>query len=396
MPNESNISLYPLTIGLVISTASLWDAVQAELRGLPVRVVMETPGVEDIVTLIEKVSRSKPDVILLDPSTAESHLGELIGQLKSTIAKPYVVVIRETASPELILSAIRAGASEYLYPPLTSSLREMLERVSAERRQKNGTADSQTGKVVGFLSVKGGCGATTIACHSALEVAELTDKPTLLADMDFAAGLVGVLMKTQSRYSIFDAMSNVQRLDPSYWRGLVSNGFKGLEIISATQSELPRRAATPHEVKHVLRFMRGNYGWVLLDLGHGLEAPTLSAVEDVDILMLISTLEIPALQQAKHILHQLQSAGIPREKVRLVLNRIPRKAELGPEDVEGALATPIYATIPNDYGSLERAYSEGKLLDEGNQVRQAIRRLSGRFAEVQTEAKRRKLGFLGL
>ena len=55
----------------------------------------------------------------------------------------------------------------------------------------------------------------------------------LLADLDVSAGMVAFLMKSVSPYSVADALNNVDRLDSSYWKALVSNGIPGLEVISA-------------------------------------------------------------------------------------------------------------------------------------------------------------------
>ena len=60
--------MYPLTIGLVISTSRLWEEAQSALREMPVRIVMEQAAIQDVSTFLEKIERFHPDVILLDPT----------------------------------------------------------------------------------------------------------------------------------------------------------------------------------------------------------------------------------------------------------------------------------------------------------------------------------------
>jgi Flp pilus assembly CpaE family ATPase len=74
-----------------------------------------------------------------------------------------------------------------------------------------------------------------------------------------------------------------------------------------------------------------------------------------------------------------------------VLNRLSRRVELAPAEIERALDMEIYATLPNEYGALERAFTEGRLLPENNHLRAAIGRLMQSLAGLEPagESKRR-------
>lgn len=388
--------MQPLTLVTVISTSSLWEEAQAELQQLPVRVGLELAAIEDPVGFFSKVEQIRPDVVLLDPSRISDGLPDIIRQIRNTSSAPSVVIICDKADPNDIISAIRAGAHEYVYPPVAKNLREALDRISHDRAESASRSSSKGGRNIGFLSVKGGCGATTLACHAATDIARLSGKDTLLADFDFASGLIRVLMQARSRYSILDAVNNVQRLDPSYWQGLISNGYQGLEIIAGTGGDLLRQLPAGHDIRHVLRFVRGQYDFTVADLGHGLEPHTLAAIEELDSLVLVSTMEMPALQQAKALFRFIRDAGFPRDKVHFVLNRIPRRGEISPADIESVLSAEVYAVVPNDFKALDLAYSNGRLLPEDHAVRQAIARFSAKLAGVQPEENKRKFKLFGI
>lgn len=388
--------MQPLTIGLAISSPSLWDEAQAELQSLPVRVVMEhAGGINDPLTFVEKVDRFRPDVLLLEPTHAASNLTDLIPSLKAVASAPAIIIVRETATPEDILRALRAGANEYLYSPLAGNLNDALERL-ARSRAASDTGAARAGHLIGILSVKGGCGATTIACHSAVELARLSGQDVLLADFDLSAGLIRILMHVKSRYSILDALHNTQRLDPSFWRALVSNGYKGVEVIAGSSSECLKEHPKPHEIRQVVRFARSQYQNVVADLGAGLDPAVLSVLEDVDELILVSTPEMPALQMTKLLMHHLIGAGFRKERVRLVINRMSRRVELSPEEIESSLGVSIFATLPNDYAALDQAYSSGALLPEKNHLRDEIRRLIRRVTGAGQEEVRRKFSLFSL
>ncbi len=192
---------------------------------------------------LEKIQRLGADVVFLDMSTIMENLPELARQIKTVPGAPEIIAIHPGSDPKTILHAVRSGAREYLYPPLSPTLEQALERIAEERQQKQETS-RPGGRTLGFVSAKGGCGATTLACHTALELHRQTGHETLLMDLDLSAGLIRLLMKSKSRYSIVDALHNVNRLDASYWKALVSNGIKGFEVITATNGDGPRETSS--------------------------------------------------------------------------------------------------------------------------------------------------------
>ena len=80
-----------------------------------------------------------------------------------------IIALNNSADADIILSSLRAGIHEYLYPPLQDALRRSLEKRAAERSRRREGAKGD-GKSFGFFSAKGGCGATTLVCHVAAEL----------------------------------------------------------------------------------------------------------------------------------------------------------------------------------------------------------------------------------
>jgi pilus assembly protein CpaE len=250
------------------------------------------------------------------------------------------------------------------------------------------------GKIIGFLSAKGGCGATTIACHTAIELPHQTKSKVLLADLDFDSGMIGFLLKSKSPYTIIDAARNTQRLDENYWKALVSNGFAGLEVITAPVPPVTR-VIPPEHLKFVLTFLRTQYDWVVIDLGRSLNVLSASALEDIDQLFLVTTLEVPALHQAKQIVQKLLDSGYPSTKLHLLLNRAPKSYEVTMQELETMLGAPVYTSLPNDYSALNESYSEGKLLPPGSNLGKHFARLAMKIAGVEAQGGKKKFSLFG-
>ena len=375
--------MYPLTIGLVIETKELWDEVHATLQELPVRLLIEQHELGDLGEFLDKVERLRPEVMILEVMKLREPMEHVVGRIKATSVDPMVIALHNTAEPELILGALRAGAHEFLHPPLKANLQQALERKSLERN-KTRERLKQKGKVVGFLSAKGGCGATTIACHIAAQLGR-QDKRVLLADLDLDAGMIRFLMKSKSPYSVLDALNNLHRLDASYWNALISNGLPGLEIIAAPQALASKQQPNQEQMQNMLTFCRGQYDFTVVDLGRSLNLTAMNSLEEIDETYLVTTLDVPALHQSKQIIQTLSGVGYGRERLRLVLNRMPQRLDVTPDELEKMMSLPVFATLPNDYPSLYESYSEGSLLPPNSRLGKELNRMAMKVGGIEEE-----------
>jgi len=56
----------------------------------------------------------------------------------------------------------------------------------------------------------------------------------------------------------------------------------------------------------------------------------MSVLDEIDETCLVTTLDVPALHQAKQIVQTLMNTGYARNRVRLILNRVPQRLEVTP------------------------------------------------------------------
>jgi len=385
--------LYPIAAGIVVETREIWDELTRSLQNLSVRLLFELSEVpSDWSDFLDRLERVRPDVVLLDVTHLKEPLEVVVGRIRSTSAQPAVFALHTAAEPGSILTALRAGVSEYLYPPFQDSLQAALERLAAHR-EKSREKSARAGKTVAFVSAKGGCGATTLACHVAVELPSQINGKVLLADLDMQAGMIGFYAKTKSSYSLADAVHNIQRLDQSYWRALISNGIPGLEIITAPTAPASKQLSAAH-LKQVLAFARTQYDWAVLDLGRNLNASTLSILDLVDEMYLVATHEVAALHQAKQMIQFLVDGGYPQPNLRLVLNRVPKRLDVTLEEIEHMLGVPIYATLLNDYQALQDAHAEGRLVDRATNLGRNFVKLAVKIAGT-TDTKKKKFSLFG-
>src|SRR5580658_6805339 len=376
--------MYPLTIGLAIKNRDLWEQAQSCLADLPFRIIVEHQDIGDVSNFLDRLERMRPDVVLIDISGWREPLEGLVTSIRAAIGDPMIIALNASADPDAILASMRAGINEYLYPPLREPLRRALEKRSAERSRRRDAGAKAGGKSFAFMSAKGGCGATTLVTHVAAELGRQNQK-VLLADLDLDSGMVGFITKTKSVYSILDAVNNLHRLDIHYWKALVSNGIPGVEIVAAPLTLASKYQIKDEQVRHVLGFARPHYDWTLVDLGRSLSHTAMAALEEIDEACLVTTLEVPALHQSKQIIQTLLDSGYGKQRIRLILNRTPKRLDITPGELEKTLGVPIFCMIPNGYPELYEAYAEGRMLGKGSELSKQIVRLANKLASADEE-----------
>jgi pilus assembly protein CpaE len=386
--------MHLLSVALVVADYELRNEVRTCLDGLPVRVVLDQPRVIEWSTFQGQLKRLTPDLLFIDAPQFHDPFDGVAERIKTVPCPPSVAVVHPTADSETILRALRAGASEFVHPPLDQGVGKAVEHVCQQRAEQE-AAGRPVGRLIGYLSSKGGCGATTIACHVAVGLQQATKHDILLADLDVEAGIVGLVMKASTPYSILDAARVVNRLDAGYWRGLVGSVQPRLDVIPAPCKRPSKEPVAPQQVRDVLRFLRLQYGWVVADLGRSLNFFSRVLLDEFDEVFLVSTPDVPALFQTKHIVQSLLRSSYSDQRLRLILNRVSKRTEFTRREALDLLGVPIYAELP-DRPELEAACAEGRLVAAESVSGKHLMELAMRVANAQVVEVTDGYSILGL
>lgn len=338
--------------------------------------------------VLQRISAERPEILLVELNALRSDITTSLRAVKKAGVQTRIVALHTSDDPQLILAALRAGANEFVHPPFAETLSAALQRVIDLHSEEG--APEKRGKVIGLLSAKGGCGATTLACHIAADLKRQTEKRVLLADLDLTSGMVGFLMKVASNYSVLDAVSNLSRLDESLWRALVTEWKPGIDVIAGPEDFSHESAPSRDDLRQVIRFMRTQHDWVVLDLGRSLNETAAALFSELDELLLVSVLEVSALHGLKSIVHKLRDRNEDLSKIEVVLNRTPKMMDITQDELQKVLGRPLYAMLPNDYPSLYQAYSGGNLLPPNNRLAQQFSMLTKKLASIHTAPKPKK------
>jgi pilus assembly protein CpaE len=99
-----------------------------------------------------------------------------------------------------------------------------------------------------------------------------------------------------------------------------------------------------------------------LDPQHTFDSITLAALDQSDQIVLVLTLDIPAIRSTQRALEIFDRLGYPRQKVRIVVNRWSKQIDLDLRQVEKFLGEPVIGYVPSDYQTAVTSINLGQPL----------------------------------
>lgn len=352
---------------------------------------------DSLVAALNALALRHFDVALVDLSLASSHGLETLLTVQRHAPGLPVVALTGPDSESMAMAAVERGAQDCLVKGSlkVDSLARSLQYAMLRHHHSAEPAEVQMATVIGVLGAKGGVGTTTIACHWALELHRQTRKKVLLVDVDVSSASASFLMDVHSEYTTAEASTNLHRLDASYWNNLVCSTPHGIDVLQAPGAMRFHDPLNGERVRHVLRFARSLYGYVVVDLGR-LNDLSLSLAAEVSELFVVTTPEIPSLYETGRVLNKLIEPGVMGGRTQLILNRLAKGISHSLSDLECVLGRPVCATIGDYSVELHDAYGMGQFLGEHLAISKQARQMVASYLGGPSEHKPASRGALGL
>ena len=339
-------------------------------------------GGDDVEQLHGEIVRLKPAAAIIALGANSDQAIKLIQRLGTESPKTAIISAAHNASPDLLLQSLRAGAREFLQLPIRADeLKTVLDRV-AEFCAGQVEAPKKKGRMVAVFSSKGGCGTSFIATN----LAASTNARTVLVDLNLQAGDLPLFLGVDPKYSFADMAENRTRLDDALIKSFVTPYSSNLSLLAAPKEADSADEIEPEHVFEVLQRLRESYEYVVLDPQHTFDSITLAALDQSDEIVLILTLDIPAIRSTQRALEIFDRLGYPRKKIRIVVNRWSKQIDLDLRQVEKFLGEPVIGFVPSDYQTAVTSINLGRPLvqsDPNSKIAQEIRRVARTIATGQ-------------
>lgn len=265
--------------------------------------------------------------------------------------------------------AMLAGARDFLTKPpmgdeLISAIRRAGEMAHAERAKgikqlgassaSGGTASHANisqpskGKIVTVYSPKGGTGCTTIAVNLAIALHN-EDTRVVLVDANLQFGDVAVFLNEQGKNTVLELAPRVDELEPEVVEEiLIRHEASGIRILAAPQRPEHAEKVNADQFAKILQFLQGMYAYVVVDTSPILTDVILSTIDISDVIVLVTTQEIPSIKNARLVLDLLKTLGVSKERIVFAMNRYDKRIAITPDRVSENLKHEISVTIPLD------------------------------------------------
>jgi pilus assembly protein CpaE len=295
-------------------------------------------------------------LVSIDPQNPQRAI-RAIELIHGNLPEVTIFAVGEMSQPANIVSAMRAGAREFLdHAASREALIEAFTRFSAtlSRAQRS----SSKARVFTFLNAKGGAGATTTAVNTAVALQEAHGRVVLV---DFAPiGHAALQLNLRPQFTLFDALQNLHRMDGSLLEGLMTPYRNGLHLLAGAQqpfSGIP----TASELARLFDLLVNQYHFVVLD-GSGRMDSTMQMICDLsNAVLLVAQTDVVSLWSAGRIQAFLQE-GAGRDRLRIVINRYKKIPGFTDDDVEKATNCKVLWKVPNNFQVI------GPAIDKGNPV----------------------------
>jgi pilus assembly protein CpaE len=361
-----------------------------------------------------------PDVVLMDINMPDMDGITATEAIRSKLPAVQVVILSVQSDQNYMRRAMLAGARDFLTKPpmgdeLISAIRRAGAMAQSERSKSaqmqaaipalnmmggmNAAFGAPKGKVVTVYSPKGGAGTTTVAVNLALTLHN-EDTRVALVDGNLQFGDIAVFVNEQGKNTIADLSSRADELDPEIVEEvMVKHAASGVHILAAPSRPEFAEKVSSAQFSKVLEYLRQLYAYVIVDTSSYLTDITLSAIDASDLIVLVTTQDIPAIKNCRLFLDLLQTMGVGRERILFTMNRFDKRINITPERVADNLKQEVSSVIPLDEQTVTKAVNRGVpfVMDSKNQpasrgIFSLAEGVRARMASLETNSESDRIG----
>jgi pilus assembly protein CpaE len=293
--------------------------------------------------------RDHPDLIIADPTMTDLKGEEFAQKLKrdSRTAQVPLIALSSHSGTERIKSCLEAGFNEYItksgqaVPMLTDAIRRLLAL--------NGDAIKEGGKLIVFVSAKGGTGVSSLCANFAMNISvNQPDARLAVADLVSPIGSIASIVGYEGSVNIVSVADMADdATPPDFFRNELPEirTWKFNLLAGSPDPELNNQLKV-ERLWDIVASLRMAYDYVLLDIGRSLSRITLPLIQHADLVVLLISTDTSALPLTKTLLDYLKSKGVSEHSIYSILNRAPGLEGLSKAEAENMLGIKINIAMP--------------------------------------------------
>jgi pilus assembly protein CpaE len=331
------------------------EQIRNALQDIPqVQVVAESSEWHE---LRDSISATPVDMVLvnLDPDIEQSL--KIVQFIVQAAPEMGIIGVSGESDPQTIIRAMRTGCTQFVCSPIEiDDLNNAIARITATRTQSPSLC-----RRICVVGSTGGVGATTIACNLALELAQVTERPCALVDLNLEFGDVAAAFDCKPAYSVADLCADGGELDGTIVDSAMHRLPGNMHLLARPQNMEDAHRVAPELVERLLNLLTETYQNVVLDLPRGFNFFNAAAVDRADLILIVAQLSVPSIRNARRVHELFLQMNVAEDNLQIVLNRYKAEFErITLADVEQHFARPVFALIPNDYRRVRASLDLGQ------------------------------------
>lgn len=372
----------------------------AALHGLTVTTLNPTDLPKDPARAAQSIATTGCDVAVLGPDVGIDHALNTAEEMATTFPEVEVILLAPPSEP-LLGRAMQIGVRQVLAPDddagtLNQAVSRVASAAALRRTRLGGTvskeAQTDEGRVITTMAAKGGVGKSTIAVNVAVELARSAPNEVVLVDLNLMAGDIDMLLGIEASATLASIACEGAVVDAAVVKLSLSTHSSGLLVLPAPATLVEADNIDPDLIVEVLTVLKNSFRFVVVDTAPGAGAALAAAAEVSDDLLAIATPDIGGLRCLRRNLDGLETLGLDRARLHLVLNRAEPRTGVTNQAIENAIELPISQSIP-DCREIAVAANQGLayvLTNPRSETARAFKTLVGRIAPAKQEGRDRQ------
>lgn len=312
--------------------------------------------------VLEKAISLKPHVIIIQYDDEYNDAIDLAEKIYIKIPGCAVIFLCDSFDVSMLEKVMLAGVRKVLQFPIdVETLTENIELAHYMEKSRLENADSSAtnnmqSRIITVFGAKGGIGKTTITVNLAVALAKMGKKVAII-DADLQFGDVNVYFDIDPKDTISELSQGNDAGDIDAIKRLMALHFSGVSVVCAPKSPEYAEYVSPQNIETMINTMRPFYDYILIDTAPMFSDITMVAIENSNLVLLISVPDISTLRNTKITLNILDSLQ-QKEKTELVINRLT-KGLINLKDMQRVLNEPLKNTIAFDFKTAITAHNKG-------------------------------------
>ena len=234
-----------------------------------------------------------------------------------------------------------------LYQGFAKESRDLYTRRASQLLEETENK-GQPARVITFFNVKGGAGKSVISANVATMLARFWKKRVVLIDLNLAFGDQAILLGLTCEKNIHKLVNKKSLKLSTIEEQLTLHQPSGLKVLLPPPAPEMAETIRPELVERIIDLLRPHYDYIIIDTHNQLTDMELKILDISNLIMLVMTMELTFIKNTKVLLDLFQRLKIPREKVKVILNRAFKSLGLEPAKVEKSLRYAISYFIPSE------------------------------------------------